>query len=187
MSANTFPAQIEPFKWAEQGYSWAGTLPLFRFLRISRDAFGSIDHQLITIDCKLSKDAYQRIVWLDGHVETKVPMECQRCLDTVEISLSSDFHLALVDDESLIERLDEDADFIVLGESEATTKGDYLTNTSPTVDLLALIEDELLLLMPLSPKHDVCEHKHQPANDDIVEEKRDNPFDVLAGLKGKLN
>jgi len=49
------------------------------------------------------------------------------------------------------------------------------------------MEDELLLLVPLSPKHIACEHKHQPAIQDIVEEKRDNPFDVLASLKGKLN
>ena len=185
MSANTFPAQIEPFKWAEQGFTWSGTLPLSRFVRISREAVGSSDDQLITIDCKLSMDAYHRIVWLSGHVETKVSVECQRCLESVEIPLVSDFHLALVDDESLIERLDEDADFIVLGESDATKKGDF--DAPATADLLSLIEDELLLLMPLSPKHDVCEHKHQPADDDIVEEKRDNPFDVLAGLKGKLN
>jgi uncharacterized protein len=32
MSANTFPAKIEPFKWAEQGYTWSGTLPLSRFV-----------------------------------------------------------------------------------------------------------------------------------------------------------
>ena len=83
--------------------------------------------------------------------------------------------------------MDEDVDFFLLGESDATTKGDYLTNTPATVDLLALLEDELLLLMPLSPKHDVCEHKHQPTTEEVVEEKRDNPFEVLAGLKGKLN
>ena len=185
MSANTFPAQIEPFKWAEQGFTWLGTLPLSRFVRISREAVGSIDDQLIAIDCKLSMDAYHRIVWLSGHVETKVSVECQRCLEPVEIPLVLDFRLALVDDESLIERLDEDADFIVLGESDATKKGDF--DAPATADLLSLIEDELLLLMPLSPKHEVCEHKHQPADDDIVEEKRDNPFDVLAGLKGKFN
>ncbi|AXY55986.1 hypothetical protein CDG60_04980 [Acinetobacter chinensis] len=187
MSANTFPAQIEPFKWAEQGFTWSGTLPLSRFVRIAREAVGSIDDQLINIDCKLSLDTYHRIVWLDGHVETKVPMECQRCLDSVEIALVSDFHLALIDDESLIERLDEDADFIVLGESEATTKGDYATATPATVNLLALLEDELLLLVPLSPKHDACEHKHQPAVQEVEEEKRDNPFDILSSLKGKLN
>ncbi|WP_104471962.1 YceD family protein [Acinetobacter indicus] len=185
MSANTFPAQIEPFKWAEQGFTWSGNLPSSRFARIAREAVGSIDDQLVNIDCKLSMDAYHRIVWLDGHIETKVLMECQRCLGSVEIDLVLDFHLALVDDESLIERLDEDADFIVLGESEATTKGDY--DSPATANLLSLIEDELLLLLPLSPKHDACEHKHQPAVQNDVEEKRDNPFDVLASLKGKLN
>ena len=185
MSANTFPSQIEPFKWAEQGYTWSGTLPLSRFARIAREAVGSIDDQLINIDCKLSIDAYHRIVWLDGHIDTKVPMECQRCLGSVEIELVSEFHLALIDDESLIERLDEDADFIVLGESEFSKKGDF--DAPALIDLLALLEDELLLLMPLSPKHDACEHKHQPAVEDFVEEKRENPFEVLAGLKGKLN
>ncbi|MCH7336283.1 YceD family protein [Acinetobacter sp. NIPH 2699] len=185
MSANTFPSQIEPFKWAEQGFTWSGTLPLSRFARIAREAVGSIDDQLTNIDCKLSMDIYHRIVWLDGHIETKVPMECQRCLGTVEIELVSDVHLALIDDESLIERLDEDADFIVLGESESSKKGDF--DTPASINLLALLEDELLLLMPLSPKHDACEHKHRPATQDDVEEKRDNPFDVLAGLKGKLS
>ena len=185
MSANTFPSQIEPFKWAEQGFTWSGTLPLSRFARIAREAVGSIDDQLINIDCKLPMDIYHRIVWLDGHTEAKVPMVCQRCLGPVEIELVSDFHLALIDDESLIERLDEDADFIVLGESESSKKGDF--DAPALVDLLALLEDELLLLMPLSPKHDACEHKHQPTIQDVVEEKRDNPFDVLASLKGKLN
>lgn len=145
MSANTFPAQIEPFKWAEQGFTWSGTLPLSRFARIAREAVGSINDQLINIDCKLSMDAYHRIVWLDGHIDTRVPMECQRCLDTVETELVSDFHLALIDDESLIERLDEDADFIVLGESEFSKKGDF--DTPASIDLLALLEDELLLLV----------------------------------------
>lgn len=185
MSANTFPAQIEPFKWAEQGYTWSGKLPLSRFARIAREAVGPIDNQWVQVNCKLSMDAYYRVVWLDAHVETQLPMECQRCLDTVEVELVSDVHLALVDDESLIERLDEDADFIVLGENETSTKGSF--DQAATVDLLTLLEDELLLLVPLSPKHLVCEHKHQPTEQDLVEEKRDNPFNALASLKGKLN
>ena len=62
MSANTFPAQIEPFKWAEQGFKWSGQLPLSRFVRIAREAVGSIDDQLINIDCKLSMDAYLSLI-----------------------------------------------------------------------------------------------------------------------------
>ena len=185
MSANTFPAQIEPFKWAEQGFTWSGQLPLSRFARIAREAVESVDNQQVQISCKLSMDAYLRIVWLDAHLETQVPLECQRCLNPVVLPLESKVHLALVEDESLIERLYEDADFVVLGENESSTKGSF--DEPALVNLLSLLEDELLLLMPLSPKHDACEHKHQPTVQDIVEEKRDNPFDVLASLKGKLN
>ena len=185
MSANTFPAQIEPFKWAEQGFTWSGSLPLSRFARIAREAVGSVEHQPVSIDCKLSLDAYLRMVWLDATLSTEVPLQCQRCLDVVTIPLNNTLRLALIDDESLIERLDEDADFIVLGESEGTTKGDF---SAPAVmDLLSLLEDELLLLMPLSPKHDACEHKHRPAVQVVEAEKKDNPFEVLASLKGKLN
>ncbi|MFT4021055.1 MAG: hypothetical protein QM666_06030, partial [Acinetobacter sp.] len=116
MSANTFPAHIEPFKWAEQGYTWSGQLSLSRFARIAREANKPVEDQQVYVSCKLSLDAYHRLVWLDAHIETQLPMECQRCLDTVKVELVSDVHLALIDDESLIERLDEDADFIVLGE-----------------------------------------------------------------------
>lgn len=185
MSANTFPAHIEPFKWAEQGFTWSGTLPLSCLSRIARETVGSVENQQVQVNCKLSMDAYLRLVWLDAHIETQAPLECQRCLETVKVDLVSDVHLALVEDESLIERLDEDADFIVLGEGESSTKGTF--DEPAVVNLLMLLEDELLLLMPLSPKHDACEHKHQPSEQDVAEEKRDNPFDILANLKGKLN
>ncbi len=185
MSANTFPAQIEPFKWAEQGYAWSGTLPLSNFARIARDAVESVEKQLVSIECKLSLDVYHRIVWLNATLATEVPLQCQRCLETVTIPLQNTLRLALIEDESLIERLDEDADFIVLGESEFATKGDF--STPAVLNLLALLEDELLLLMPLSPKHHACEHKHQLAVQAAETEKKENPFEVLASLKGKLD
>ncbi|MFU8927411.1 YceD family protein [Acinetobacter puyangensis] len=184
MSANTFPAQIEPFKWAEQGFSWSGQLPLSSFTRIAHEAVGSIDNQWVQVDCKLSMDAYHRIVWLTAHLQASVNLQCQRCLDAVEIPLQSDVYVAMLDDESEIDHLDEDADFIILGEDLGTQKGDF--KTPATVDLIYILEDELLLSMPNSPKHDACEHKHRPAVQAVIDEKRDNPFEILAGLKGKL-
>lgn len=185
MSANTFSTQIEPFKCAEQGFSWSGQLPLSRFTRVAHEAIGALDDQWVQIDCKLSKDNYHRLVWLDARLTTQVVLECQRCLEPVTLELASDVHVAIVDDESTVDSLDEDADFIVLGEDLGTIKGDY--KTPSTVDLVYLLEDELLLSMPNSPKHDACEHKHRPEVQTEVEEKRDNPFDILAGLKGKLS
>lgn len=185
MSANIFSTQIEPFKCAEQGFSWSGQLPLSRFTRVAHEAIGALDNRWVQIDCKLSKDAYHRIVWLDAHLSATVALQCQRCLDTVEIPVQSDVHVAILDDESAVDYLDEDADFIILGEDLGTQKGDF--KTPATVDLVYLLEDELLLSMPNSPKHDACEHKHRPTIQAEAEDKRDNPFEILAGLKGKLS
>lgn len=184
MSANTFSTQLEPFKCAEQGFTWSGKLPLSRFTRIAHETIGTLDNRWVQIDCKLSKDTYHRIVWLDAHLTTQVNLQCQRCLESVEIPVESNVHVAMLDDEALIDHLDEDADFIVLGEDLGTQKGDF--KTPATVDLVYLLEDELLLSMPNSPKHDACEHKHRPVIQVEAEEERKNPFDVLAGLKGKL-
>ena len=184
MSANTFPAQIEPFKWAEQGFVWSGQLPLANFPRIAHEAVGSIDNQWVQVDCKLSMDAYHRIVWLTAHLSTTINLQCQRCLDAVEEMIESDVKVAILNDEAHVDFLDEDADFIVLGEDLGTKKGDF--ETSASVDLIYILEDELLLSMPGSPKHDACELKHRPVVQSVKEEKRDNPFEILAGLKGKL-
>lgn len=184
MSANTFPTQIEPFKWAEQGYTWSGQLPLSRFTRIAHEAIGSIDDHSVQVECKLSLDAYHRIAWLTAHLQASVPLRCQRCLDQVDTPLETDVNVALIDDDRELDFLDEDADFIILGEDLGTTKGDM--NAPATINLIALLEDELLLSMPNSPKHDACEHKHRPIVQTEEKAERDNPFDVLAGLKGKL-
>jgi uncharacterized protein len=53
--------------------------------------------------------------------------------------------------------------------------------------LLVLIEDELLMEMPTSPKHEVCPQpaKFSVADPDFVEEivVKPNPFAVLGQLK----
>jgi len=63
-------------------------------------------------------------------------------------------------------------------------------------DLLALIEDEILLSLPVAPKHEVCPAVHEslvtgtdgsvePEPEDEQEEKRPSPFAALASLKTK--
>lgn len=184
MSANTFPTQIEPFKWAEQGFQWAGQVPLTRFVRIAREVIAPIDTQFVQVSCRLYMDEYLRVAWLDGELSTQVSMVCQRCLDPVDVPLQTSVHLALLLDERLIERLDEDADFVILSEEQVVHGTDDVTNA---IDLIELLEDELLLSVPISLRHESCEHKHQPAIQAEPEAKRDNPFEALAGLKGKLD
>ncbi len=51
----------------------------------------------------------------------------------------------------------------------------------PAIDLRALIEDELLLALPLIPRHDVCPQPLVQAAADDVE--RAGEFAALAALK----
>ncbi|RZA04551.1 MAG: hypothetical protein EOO68_08160 [Moraxellaceae bacterium] len=183
-SSSQLPSRIEPFKWAEQQFSWSGQVPLSRFARIASETNATSDEQWVQVSCGLSMDAYHPIAWLDGSLSTTVPMTCQRCLEPVEVSIATQVHLALLTSESQVARLDEDADFVILSEEQVV----HGVEGTQGIDLLELLEDELLLSVPISPRHDACEHKHQPVIEDEPELiTRDNPFDVLANLKGKLD
>jgi uncharacterized protein len=53
-------------------------------------------------------------------------------------------------------------------------------------DLLALIEDELLMGMPLVPMHPACLSEQAPTSQEeevILADVKPNPFAVLASLK----
>jgi uncharacterized protein len=53
-----------------------------------------------------------------------------------------------------------------------------------SLDLRSLVEDELLLALPLVPRHDVCPEPLPLVDDDEnAEPERANPFAVLAALK----
>jgi len=60
---------------------------------------------------------------------------------------------------------------------------------SRSVDLRELVEDELLLAMPLVPRHEVCPAPLLAPQADVAfeeaEQDRPNPFAALAALKGK--
>jgi uncharacterized protein len=177
MSANTFPAQIEPFKWAEQGFSWSGTLPLTRFPRIAQEVVPPLDDLSVDLSCRLSEDD-RGTAWLNAQLVATLPLVCQRCLDKVDIEVNTNVHLAILDDPARADRLMEDADYIVISEEQVV----HAAENSDTIDLLALIEDELLLALPTSPRHEQCEMAVKPVEADEPV-RQANPFGILAGLK----
>ena len=51
----------------------------------------------------------------------------------------------------------------------------------PRTDVLALVEDELLLALPLVPRHEACEAPVKAGGDEEI-----SPFAVLRNLRGKV-
>jgi uncharacterized protein len=116
-------------------------------------------------------------VEIQGHpgltleVAGPVHLRCQRCLGPLEFAIDSSSVLVLANDEAsadaLEEQLDDDSLDVIPG--------------SRSMDMTVMIEDEALLALPLSPRHDVC--PDSSAFEGLKQEKPDSPFAVLKNLK----
>lgn len=113
--------------------------------------------------------------WLHLRAQAPLRLTCQRCLQPVEYRLEIDNHFRFVADEAVAAALDVDAE------------EDLLVQTR-SLDLPALIEDELLLGLPLVPRHDgACPQPlvvpPDPVAAAIAATPKAKPFASLAGLK----
>ncbi len=115
-------------------------------------------------------------VWLHIQAQAHLPQICQRCLAEVDSALDVNRSYRFVADEATAEAQDDAAE-------------EDLLAISRELNLLELIEDELLMALPLVPMHDVCPVQPKMAAVDAdfepEGEQKANPFAVLAGLKSK--
>lgn len=114
-------------------------------------------------------------IWMHLQADARVPMTCQRCLQPALVALQVDRDFRFVADEAT-----------ALAEDDASEED--LLVLSAEFDLLALLEDELLMDLPLVPMHEACESEHMPTSTDPDEARvaeKPNPFAVLAALKTK--
>ncbi|MDE2616785.1 MAG: DUF177 domain-containing protein [Burkholderiales bacterium] len=114
-------------------------------------------------------------VWLHLSAEVGLPMTCQRCLGPADIELAVARDFRFVASEEQAEAEDEAAEEDVL----ALTR---------EFNLQELIEDELLMELPVVPRHEVCPVEvklaAQDADFEAAQVEKTNPFAALAGLKG---
>lgn len=115
-------------------------------------------------------------VWLHLQAQATVPLTCQRCLGPVPTPLVVDRWFRFVATEAQAEAEDDDAE-------------EDLLALEPRPDLMAVLEDELLMALPLVPMHEVCPHSLPssagalPEESDGEDARRENPFQALSKLK----
>ena len=116
-----------------------------------------------TISYKLTGATKQlRNPSLHLHIDAKLPVTCQRCLDEMQVQLNLDFNYIIC--QTLPIETDENDDT------------DWL-EAAPDMNLQELIEDELLLAMPIAPMH-----AHDCSQQSTQSGEKPNPFAVLKGL-----
>ncbi len=118
--------------------------------------------------------------WLHIRAASHLALACQRCLKPVVVAIEVERNFLFVQGEELAAQLD--------AETDAETDDDVLAMPR-ALDLQALVEDELLLAMPLVPRHDVCPEPLPVRVDAETAADAPHPFAALAALKraGPLN
>jgi uncharacterized protein len=116
-------------------------------------------------------NAFEPEVWLRLAATAGIWMTCQRCLQAVRVPVDLQRQIRFVRDEDTAARLDADSDDDVLALEQS-------------LDVRALVEDEVLLALPIVPRHDRCPAPLplSVSPDDAVEVTA-HPFAALEALK----
>lgn len=115
--------------------------------------------------------------WLYVTVQVLVPLTCQRCLLPAEVPvvIERSFRFVGTEDEAAAQDAEAEEDVLAL---------------SDEFSLSDLIEDEVLMELPLIPKHEVCPVPVKLAVADagfeIAQSERQQPFAVLGQLKSGI-
>ena len=111
-------------------------------------------------------------VWLHMQGRAEVSLECQRCLQPMTELLEVDRRFRFVRHEAEAAKLDEESEDDVLALPQR-------------LDLHELLEDELILALPIVPRHGVCPQA-LPLAAEPEAEVAPNPFAALAALRGRM-
>jgi uncharacterized protein len=113
-------------------------------------------------------------VWLHLKAQVVLALTCQRCLSPVDVPISVERSFRFAADEDVAAAQDEQSEEDVLA-------------LSHSFDLVELVEDELLMELPLAPRHESCP---VPVKLAVVDEGFDaaaaqhqNPFAILEKFK----
>ena len=117
--------------------------------------------------------AGKSVPWLQLQGQVDIDLVCQRCLEPVTtlVQFDREFRFVESEDAALAQDEESEEDLLVI---------------SPQFDLLELVEDELLMALPVSPKHEKCpgDLKLSAADADFeTAAERPSPFAKLAQLK----
>jgi uncharacterized protein len=160
------PRFVEPLKLVERRAHLSGQAPLADMHRLAgslRDIEG-----VAAYDLQFAPDDQGR-PGITGQISAALTLECQRCLGPMHWPMDCEVRLTILKEDEEFDDTEELSDPLVAGEDP--------------ISLSALIEDELILSLPIAPLHPL---EQCPAADFVSQAQaaeRPNPFAVLSKLK----
>lgn len=176
MQSAKIPVSVDPVKAAAKKLDYEGIADKNDLTRLA----GMVD--AILEDARVRISFFKNESGLnvfEGSVSLKVSMICQRCLERMEIPLEAEFRYT--PDVKLVRQLGLENDF---DDAELNSFGEVL--------LYDIIEDELILSLPLIAKHPLeeCPAREllESLSSNETEQERYSPFQALGDLiKSKNN
>jgi uncharacterized protein len=177
MSSTYDPLMLPLAGFARSGANLQGAFPLLDLARLRAQSVVDAADAAAHFDAKGSErfDATGHPqIWLHISGNCRLTMECQRCLRPAGIDLAFERDFRFVANEALAAVEDEESEEDVLVFERQ-------------FNLRDLVEDELLMAIPLVPMHPSCPETPRfsvaDADFDAAAQVQTNPFAVLAGLK----
>lgn len=165
------PITLHPGKAAQHRLKYDGTVPLEKLTRLRGVIQEEVGEIAVKIHCKNDE---QGLVVIRGSLSTHVTVTCQRCNDDLGLDLVQDFVYSPIGLDAESDDLPEGYDEVALDENGE-------------INVFELIEDELILAVPLVPTHNEasCNYSAEPASFGVLkaEDDKPNPFDILKQLK----
>lgn len=164
------PERVEPFRLAETGRRLNGELPAGKLKRLA-DLLFSKD---TVIRVALEFDKRDRDVHcVSGTLIGELVLTCQRCLGSLQFPVDIRFSVAMAHNPAEAERLPAGLDPLIIEDD--------------TLSIAELVEDEILLRLPIVPMHTASNSRGTcaPGSADRLDETGDavaHPFSVLAEL-----
>ena len=133
------PVEVDPWRFCREAQSWESRSEVAAFPRLAHEFTQG------TLFCRVVGRKDQRgSLSLQLSVSGEVGLTCQRCLGSMPYTVEVARTLYLARNEAELERLD------ALPDSDAIQAGE-------TLSLVEMIEDEVLLSLPLAAMHAVGE------------------------------
>lgn len=168
MFQQALPKQVDYIKAAQRLASYHVDVPVSCFVEFEK-AILSADDQ-VRGELKFSfNDHYQ--VQIKGHINAKIHLICQRCMEPVEYLINAELNLVMVSAEQ---------------EKHLDKRFDPWLIESEAVDLNKIVEQELIIALPIVVYHDntLCNEQNTTKNN-LANNEKENPFLVLNSLKKK--
>lgn len=171
MSTDRFPERIDPKKiFARQG-SIVSDVPLRRFARLEESLSNTDGDVAVSLQFGHDANGRRRI---SGALRTRVQLQCQRCLEDLVLDLDVPMDVLVLASDAAARALPRELEAVVVEGDEE-------------LDLLTLVEDELILSLPIVPMHEEqdCNRALERLNQAPAPgtEQQESPFAKLRALK----